>query len=82
MILPTKHSGYDRSLLVVGAKVIQILIEPKTVSRIWDEIKNDNSNERNYLTYEWFILSLDLLYLLNIIELHSGLIWKKVSHDS
>ena len=50
MILPTKHSGYDRSLLVMGAKVIQILIEPKTVSRIWDEIKNDNilgSNKSN-----------------------------------
>jgi hypothetical protein len=82
MILPTKHSGYDRSLLVVGAKIIQILGEPKTVSRIWDEIKNDDSSERNHLTYEWFILSLDLLYLLNIIELHRGMIAKKVNHDS
>jgi hypothetical protein len=82
IILPTKHSSYDRSLLVLGAKVIQTLSEPKTVSRIWDEIRNDNSRERNYLTYEWFILSLDLLYLLNIIELHRGLISKKVNHDS
>jgi hypothetical protein len=68
-------------LIVVGAKVIQILTEPKTVSRIWNEIKKDVDNERNYLTYEWFILALDLLYLLNIIELDRGLIWKKVNHD-
>ena len=82
MILPTKHSGYDRSLLVVGANVIQILTEPKKVSRIWDEIKKDDNYERNYLTYEWFILSLDLLYLLNSIELKRGLIRKKVNYDS
>lgn len=79
MILPTKHSGYDRSLLVLGAEVLGILSGPKTLSRTWDELKRNNIN-KNYLTYEWFILSLDLLYLLNAIEFENGLI-RKVHYD-
>ncbi len=75
MILPTKHSGYDRSLLVLGAEILNILSMPKTLSRIWEELKRNNIN-KNYLTYEWFILSLDLLYLLNAIEFKNGLIRK------
>jgi len=74
MILPTKHSGFNRSLLFVGAKIIDILTEPKTVSRIWDDLKKDNNSDLNYLTYEWFILSIDLLYLLSLIEFRQGLI--------
>ncbi len=75
MILPTKHSGYDRSLLVLGAEILNILSVPKTLSRTWEELKRNNIN-KNYLTYEWFILSLDLLYLLNAIEFENGLIRK------
>lgn len=74
MILPTKHSGFHRSLIFVGAKVIDILTEPKTISRIWDELKKDDNSDLNYLTYEWFILSIDLLYLLGLIKFQRGLI--------
>ena len=81
MILPTKHSGYNRALLVIGAEIIRILTEPKTVSRIWDEIKRDECNGLSYLTYDWFVLSLDFLYILKIIELDKGLI-RKSHNDS
>jgi len=76
MILPTKYSGYNRALLIVGAEIIRILIEPKTVSRIWEEIKRDESNGLRYLTYDWFILSLDFLYSINSIKLDNGVIRK------
>jgi len=81
MILPTKHSGFHRSLIFVGGKILSILNEPKTVSRIWDDLKNDNSRDVTYLTYEWFILSIDFLYLLDIIELRQGLVRMKINHD-
>lgn len=81
MILPTKHISQERSLLVAGAEVIQILSEPKTVSRIWEELKQKRLRDTNIscTTYDWFILTLDLLYLLNIIELENGSVRKASS---
>jgi len=76
VILPTKHSGYDRSLLVIGSEVLRILATPKTISRIWDELKRENNRNTKYVNYEWFILSLDFLYLLGIIEFYRGSIRK------
>ena len=79
MIVPTKRIHQDRALLAVGAEVLRRLDEPKTVSRLWEEI------QRNYrsraaaptLTYDWFILSLDLLFTVNAIRLSQGLITKR-----
>jgi hypothetical protein len=79
MILPTKRLHQNRALLAVGAEVLRQLDEPRTVSRLWDQM------ERAYrgraasptLTYDWFVLSLDLLFALNAISLNQGLITKQ-----
>jgi hypothetical protein len=74
MILPTKRLGQDRALLAIGGDVLFRLNEPKTVSRLWSEVKADRSQhaaEQN-LTYDWFVLALDLLYAVNAIELERG----------
>lgn len=72
MILPTKNLTEDRALLRVGAEILQLLTEPKTVSRLWDDVKRMRSNPSRILPYDWFVLALDLLYMLNAIELERG----------
>lgn len=74
MILPTKRLGEDRALLALGAEIIQGLQEPKTVSRLWDELKRSREGNAggSLLTYDWFILSLDLLYTIGTIEVERG----------
>ena len=73
MILPTKHLSEDRALLSLGGEVLRILDEPKTVSRVWDEFrKRSRHREDSLVTYDWFVLALDLLYTLNAIDLERG----------
>jgi len=74
MILPTKHLSEDRALLGVGAEVLRLLGSPKTVSRLWGELKHIKNGRLigPSFTYDWFVLSLDLLYTLNAIELERG----------
>lgn len=94
MILPTKHLREDRALITVGAELLKLLDEPKTVSRLWDEIQrtrtarpaataqrarptateqpSSQGRARSSVPFDWFILALDLLYLLGAIELQRG----------
>jgi len=79
MILPSKHLGEDRALLHVGAEILALLDEPKTVSRLWAELKGVRTgrSETSSLTYDWFVLALDLLYALEAVELNQGRIEKR-----
>jgi hypothetical protein len=76
MILPTKHVRPDRALMGVGAEVLEMLKRPMTMSKLWDEIRG----RRTLLTpnapidYQWFVLSLDLLYAIGAVELERGLV--------
>lgn len=73
MILPTKHLPQEKSLLVIGAEVLGLLDQPKTVSRLWSELTNARKvNGSKLLTYDWFILALDLLYMLNSVDFERG----------
>lgn len=74
MILPTKRLSIGRSVLAVGADILQLLNEPKTVSRLWDELKSGRAEKYNSqpITYDWFVLGLDLLYMMNAIEQDHG----------
>jgi hypothetical protein len=73
MILPTKHLRPDRSLIALGADVLSILREPKTVSRLWEEFRDlHHEKARAPVTYEWFILTIDLLYLMGAVRYQKG----------
>lgn len=76
MILPTKRITPERALLGIGADVMNLLEEPKTVSRLWNEFKTlrQPKTPAGMVTYDWFILSLDLLCTLRAIRLEEGLI--------
>ncbi len=74
MILPTKHLRPERAILTVGAEVLKLLTEPKTVSRLWDELKRvmDERSSTRKVNYDWFVLTLDFLYMLGAIEMDQG----------
>lgn len=81
MILPTKHIRPDRALLAVGADVLSSLREPMTVSRLWDEIRTARSDRSVSapINYDWFVLALDLLFIVKAVQFDRGLVQKTVS---
>lgn len=78
MILPTKHIRPERALLTIGAEVLGCLHEPMTVSRIWDELRKrrGETSEPSAITYDWFILALDLLFIVKAVDFDSGVLRK------
>ena len=74
MLLPTKRIPEERSLIVVGAGILHLLNRPKTVSRLWEEIQKQTNkkNETQKVTYNWFILALDFLFIINAINIERG----------
>lgn len=80
MILPTKHIRPERALLTIGADILIRLKQPSTVSRLWDEICNQHGSKTNLpkLTFDRFILSLDLLFMLGAISYENGTLTRAV----
>ncbi len=76
MILPTKHVRPDRALIGVSAEVLQILNRSMTMSRLWDEVRGRRSLHAPNapIDYQWFILSLDLLYAIGALDFDRGLV--------
>ncbi|MCY2979135.1 MAG: hypothetical protein NTU79_10775 [Planctomycetota bacterium] len=79
MILPTKHMRTQRTLLGVGAEVIALLDQPKTVSRIWSDLKKKRGEDDLKLSFDWFVLSLDMLFSIDAVELNRGRLQLKVA---
>lgn len=76
MILPTKHIRPERALLTLGAEILGCLGRPKTVSRLWDDVRSGRvtGDIRLGVSYDWFILALDLLFMLGALEFENGLV--------
>lgn len=76
MILPTKHIYPDRALIGVGGEILALLKKPKTVSRLWDDLRERRSAREPDapISYQWFLLSLDFLYIIEAIDFESGLL--------
>ncbi|HKI38442.1 MAG TPA: ABC-three component system middle component 6 [Gemmataceae bacterium] len=74
MILPTKRLGQDRALLAVGGEILGLLDEPKTVSRVWEELKRGRESCPDVapITFDWFVLALDLLHAMRAVEWERG----------
>ena len=74
MLLPTKGVSPDRALLTLGADVLALLKEPKTVSKLWADIQSDRLNRSAFakVSFDWFVLSLDVLFALGCIQLTKG----------
>jgi len=79
MILPSKHLSQERALLTVGARILQRLSQPMTVSAVWADMQQNTTGQidKPALRYDAFVLAIDLLYLLGAIELQNGLLSRK-----
>jgi len=79
MILPTKGVRPDKALLAVGAGILRDLDEPKTVSRLWADLRKQNQTTLQ-VTFDWFVLALDLLFLMGVIVHVSGRV-RRATHS-
>lgn len=71
MILPTKGVSPARALVSVGADILRLLTEAKTVSRLWDDFRKASTTTPD-VSFDWFVLSLDLLFLFGAVEFDRG----------
>ncbi len=71
MILPSKHLSEERALITIGAEVLGLLREPKTVSRLWTDLKKHRAAGVPVM-YDWFVLSLDVLFALGLVDIDRG----------
>lgn len=70
MILPDKNIKLEYSLLNCGALILESLEVPLTISALWEKLKE----QKVFVGYEKFILTIDFLYMINGIENENGLI--------
>ncbi len=78
MILPTKRLPQDRALIAIGADVLVLLSRPQTVSKLWEDIKSRRLARKTStpLPFDWFLLSLDFLFVIGGIELREGRLYR------
>ena len=81
MILPGKHLRQDRALLTVGAEILAQLDEPRTVSELWERVGNARRSSPSVapLSFDWFVLSLNLLFALSALDLSDGVVVARAS---
>lgn len=73
MILPTKHISTERSLIGLGAVLLERLDQPRTITALWEKARV----LPEIGSFERFVLTLDLLYAIGAVELSDGLLRKK-----
>ncbi|WP_419837867.1 ABC-three component system middle component 6 [Candidatus Poriferisodalis sp.] len=72
LIVPTKGIHPDRAMITIGSEIIDILQEPMTVSALWSNLQERRAvGSTREVGFDWFILTLDLLYALGAITLDS-----------
>jgi hypothetical protein len=77
MILPTKYLSHDRALVAVGGEILKHLEEPRSVSALWDcmrEARGYKTTE-TLISFDWFVLALNLLYAISAIDYRDGIIY-------
>lgn len=62
--MPSKYLREDEALIGTGASLLKFINSPITLSNLWEKAKR----MKNIITFERFVLTLDLLYSLGIIE--------------
>lgn len=74
MILPNKNIGLSDSLLGLGASILNDFEMNQTLSSLWERVKNS----KDEINFEKFVLVIDFLFMLDLIQLTSeGILIKK-----
>jgi hypothetical protein len=76
VITPTKGIAPDRALLAVGAQIAMELDTPATVSQAWARLTARRARLRHHapVSFGWFVLALDVLHALGVVELRDDLL--------
>ena len=75
MILPTKHIPPNKALISISAEVFALVGSQSTTSSIWNQFQyNRRAVHKEDISFDWFILALDFLYLIGAIEENNGLL--------
>lgn len=70
MILPDKSITLSYSIVGIGANILTELKAPQTISSLWERARKYEEIK----TYGIFILSLDFLYALGLLEFENGIV--------
>jgi hypothetical protein len=74
MILPGKHLHHDRALLGIGAEILAVLDDERTISDVWERVRAKRDLVTSPISFDWFILALTFLYASSAIEFDGILI--------
>ncbi|QBI56496.1 ABC-three component system middle component 6 [Streptomonospora litoralis] len=77
MITPTKGIAPQRALLTVGAQVLLATEgRPVTVSQAWRRFQEWRAEHKHNapIPFWWFVLGLDVLYALGVVELRNEIL--------
>lgn len=78
MILPDKYIREHSSLLGQAAFLISLRQPGMTVSDLWSNVGKSEKT----MSYDSFILSLDLLYIVGALELAGGILnWRGLNEN-
>ncbi|MGW7312638.1 ABC-three component system middle component 6 [Streptomyces sp. NPDC054865] len=74
MIAPNKYVNTRNSILGQASSILALRNSGATVSSLWNEVRDKGDD----ISYERFILCLDFLYAVGIVELDGGtLSWRR-----
>ncbi len=81
MILPTKHLSPDRAIITVASEIFGLINNRSTVSSLWNDLQDKHraNMRQGEIPYDWFILSLDFLYLISAIDENNGNLTRTVT---
>ncbi len=84
MILPTKHLSSERALISVASEVLELISNKSTVSSVWNDLQENHSVLLKYgdVPYDWYVLSLVLLYMMGLIDKDNGYLIRINNNDS
>lgn len=70
MILPSKHVKLSNSILNIGSIILNDIQGSHTVSLLWGKTRT----KPEIKTFDRFILGLDFLFMMDLVEIKDGLI--------
>ena len=73
MILPDKYIPQNETILWLGAKMLSLLSGKYNVCSV-NYLLKEMLKYKELATYERFVLTLDFLYMLGLIEVENGVI--------
>ena len=78
MILPSKHTRYQESYIVISGVILTFLDTQLTLDEILDKYNNylSDKGEKSIVSFESIVYAIDLLFILNKVSSKENLIFK------